>query len=397
MACSFEVIPLLVTSNDSATIAVGLSVAMLLPGDRRALMGTAPKASRRSRGSVTIEDVARAASVSAMTVSRVINKERNVREETRRSVLEAIKALRYSPNTAARSLAAGDATHIGLLYSNPSAAYLSLFLVGALEASRKAGVHLVIEPCLDDEASQRQAARHLASAKVEGVVLPPPLSESGAILTELALAKIPVVTVAMGEVYPNMLNVRMDDFKAAGEITDHLISLGHRRIGLIRGYPGHSATIHRERGFRAAIEAAGLSSEQMPVEQGYFTFRSGLIAAERMLDAPQPPTAIFASNDDMAAAAISVAHRRGLAIPGDLSVAGFDDTPMATTVWPELTTVRQPVSEMAAAAMELLLSNLRGRRRGTPPARSDCVLEHELVIRESTGAPVAFAGKSLSS
>src|SRR5438270_13529446 len=229
------------TSDDSATITGGVSVAMLFAGDRRPLMGTSPKASRRSRGSVTIEDVARAASVSAMTVSRVINKEKNVREETRRSVLLAIEELRYSPNTAARSLAAGEATHIGLLYSNPSAAYLSLFLVGALEASRKAGVHLVIEPCLEDETSQREAARHLAGANVEGVVLPPPLSESVAILTELALAEIPVVTVAMGEVYPNLLNVRMDDFKAAAEITDHLIALGHQRIGLIRRYPVHVA------------------------------------------------------------------------------------------------------------------------------------------------------------
>jgi LacI family transcriptional regulator len=360
---------------------------MLFAGDRRPLMGTSPKASRRSRGSVTIEDVARVASVSAMTVSRVINKEKNVREETRRSVLEAIKELRYSPNTAARTLAAGDATHIGMLYSNPSAAYLSLFLVGALEASRAAGVHLVIEPCSDDDASQREAARHLASANVEGVVLPPPLSESGAILSELAREEIPVVTVAMGQVHPNVLNVRMDDFKAAAEITEHLISLGHRRIGLIRGYPGHIATQDRERGFGAAIAAAGLSIEEMPVEQGYFTFRSGLTAAERLLDRPNPPTAIFASNDDMAAAAISVAHRRGLAIPGDLSVVGFDDTPVATAVWPELTTIRQPVSEMAAAAMELLLTSLRGRRRGAAPAASDCVLEHELIIRESTGAP----------
>jgi LacI family transcriptional regulator len=329
-----------------------------------------------------------------MTVSRVINTEKNVRDKTRERVLEAIKDLRYSPNTAARSLAAGEASHIGLLYSNPSAAYLSLFLVGALEASRKAGAHLVIEPCSDEEASQRQAARHLAGANVEGVILPPPLSESVAILTELALAEIPVVTVAMGEVYPNLLNVRMDDFKAAAEITNHLISLGHKRIGLIKGYPGHIASQDRERGFRAALQAAGLPSDQMPVEQGYFTFRSGLTAAERLLDRANPPTAIFASNDDMAAAVISVAHRRGLAIPGDLSVVGFDDTPMATTVWPELTTVRQPVSEMAAAAMELLLAGLRTQRGGSPAARCDQVLQHELIVRESTGAPVAIAGKS---
>jgi len=144
------------------------------------------KPSRRSRGSVTIEDVARAAGVSAMTVSRVINKEPNVRDETRQNVLETIERMNYSPNTAARNLAAGEATHIGLLYSNPSAAYLSQFLVGALEAARESGCHLVIEACSStSEAEQREVARRFAQADAEGVILPPPLSESVPILSEL--------------------------------------------------------------------------------------------------------------------------------------------------------------------------------------------------------------------
>lgn len=323
-----------------------------------------------------------------MTVSRVINKEKNVREATRERVLNAIEELRYSPNVAARSLAAGEATHIGLIFSNPSAAYLSLFLVGALEAARKAGAHLVIEPCEStDEESQREVARHLASAHVEGVILPPPLSESVPILSELALADIPAVTVAMGKLCPNALNVRMDDFKAAREITEHLLDLGHRRIGFIKGHPQQIASAERERGFRAAIESAGIKRGDAPMEQGFFTFRSGLDAAEKLLDLPSRPTAIFASNDDMAAAVISVAHRRGLEVPDDLSVVGFDDTAMASTVWPELTTVRQPVSEMAAAAMELLLSDLRLRDRLHDDDRQERVLEHQLVIRGSSGPP----------
>ena len=153
------------------------------------------RSSRRSRGTVTIEDVARSAGVSAMTVSRVINKEKNVRDKTRVRVLEAIEQLRYSPNMAARSLAAGDATHIGLLYSNPSAAYLSQFLVGALDGARKAGCHLVIEACEgEDEASQVQAARHIATADVEGVILPPPLSES---VPSHSTAPIPILREAL--------------------------------------------------------------------------------------------------------------------------------------------------------------------------------------------------------
>jgi LacI family transcriptional regulator len=125
----------------------------------------------------------------------------------------------------------------------------------------------------------------------------------------------------------------------------------------------------------------------MPIEQGYFTFRSGLEAAERLLKRPNAPTAIFASNDDMAAAVISVAHRRGLHVPGDLTVVGFDDTAPATTVWPELTTIRQPVSDMAAAALELLLADLRHRRRGAGGLSQEAVLKHKLIIRESSGPP----------
>ena len=346
------------------------------------------KPSRRSRGSVTIEHVARRAGVSAMTVSRVINDGKNVRDRTRERVLEAIKHLRYSPNTAARSLAAGEATHIGLLYSNPSAAYLSQFLVGALDGARRAGCHLVIEACESaDDAGRAAAARRVAEADVEGVILPPPLSESVPILTELAIAEIPVVTVAMGSLYQNPINVRMDDCQAALEITRYLLSLGHRRISMIKGHPDQTASAERERGFRLAVEEARLGDEDVHFEQGFFTYRSGLEAAERLLDLPSPPTAIFASNDDMAAAVVGLAHRRGLDVPRDLSVAGFDDTSLATTMWPELTTIRQPVSGMAAAALDILLATLRTRRSGDSPAPSERILPHELVIRESCGPP----------
>jgi LacI family transcriptional regulator len=348
-------------------------------------MGASPKASRRSRGSVTIEDVARAAGVSAMTVSRVINKEPNVRDETRQSVLETIERMNYSPNTAARSLAAGEATHIGLLYANPSAAYLSQFLVGALEAARRSGCHLVIEACeSESEAEQRDVARRFAQADAEGVILPPPLSESVPILKELEAAGTPVVTVAMGKLYPNALNVRIDDFAAAREMTEYLIKLGHRHIGLIKGHPDQIASAERERGFMAAVAEAGLRKSDIAVEQGYFTFRSGLEAAEKLLKRKRRPTAIFASNDDMAAAVVSVAHRRGLDVPRDLSVVGFDDTAPATTVWPELTTIRQPVSAMAAAALQLLLADLKVSRRGRS-GNQEVILDHDLIVRESSG------------
>jgi LacI family transcriptional regulator len=348
------------------------------------------KPSRRSRGTITIEDVARAAGVSAMTVSRVINSGKNVRESTRVAVLEAVRNLNYSPNTAARSLAAGEATHIGLLYANPSAAYLSQFLIGALHAARRAGAHLVIESCESEDADeQAEVTRRFATSDVEGVVLPPPLSESQPILAELAAIGIPVVTVAMGLPQEDSLNVRIDDYAAAGEMTRHLLELGHRHIGFIKGHPNHIASHDRARGFMDALKDYGVDPHTAPIEQGYFTYRSGLTASERLLSRPKPPSAIFASNDDMAAATVSVAHRRGLVVPDDLSVVGFDDTALATSVWPELTTVKQPISAMAEAALELLLADLRGRRAGTPRRRTERVLEHALIVRESSGAPAA--------
>ena len=345
------------------------------------------KLSRRRRGVTTIEDVARAAGVSAMTVSRVINNGKNVRETTRAAVLEAIESLNYSPNTAARSLAAGHATHIGLLYANPSAAYLAQFLIGSLHAARSGGVHLIIESCeSEDPDEQAEVTRRFANSDVEGVVLPPPLSESRPIMAELEDFGIPIATVA-GAPKDGDLNVRIDDHAAAMEMTRYLLDLGHRNIGFIKGHPNHIASHDRHRGFCDALTEAGIDCDKAPCEQGYFSYRSGLTAGERMLARSDRPTAIFASNDDMAAATISVAHRMGLTVPDDISIVGFDDTALATSVWPELTTVKQPISAMAEAALELLIADLRSHPRGTPRKFTERVLSHAMIIRESSGPP----------
>jgi LacI family transcriptional regulator len=346
------------------------------------------KPSRRGRGVTTIEDVASAAGVSAMTVSRVINQGKNVRISTREAVLEAIERLNYSPNTAARSLAAGHATHIGLLYANPSAAYLAQFLIGALHAARSAGIHLVIESCESEDADeQAEVTRRFATSDVEGVVLPPPLSESQPIMAELDAMGISFVTVAMGAPREDSLNVRIDDHAAAVEMTRYLLELGHRNIGFIKGHPNHVASHDRYRGFCDALDEAGIDSGKAPAEQGYFSYRSGLAAGERLLVGADRPTAIFASNDDMAAATVSVAHRMGLVVPDDISIVGFDDTALATSVWPELTTVKQPIAAMAEAAVELMIADLRKRRGGATHKFTERVLSHAMIIRESSGIP----------
>lgn len=349
------------------------------------------RSTRRRQGSATVQDVARAAGVSAMTVSRVVNGGSNVREETRKSVLAAIEKLNYRPNTAARTLAAGEATQIGLLYSNPSAAYLSQFLIGALEGARRAGSHLVLEPCEGESADeQAEATRQFAGAEVQGVILPPPLSESAPVQAELAAAGIPWVAIAMGRQGPSTLNVRIDDYEAALGMTRHLIELGHRDIAFIKGHPNQVASAERFRGFVAAMEGAGCDPASLKVEQGYFTYRSGIVAAERILSGASRPTAIFASNDDMAAAAVGVAHRQGLHIPEDLSIVGFDDTAIATNVWPELTTIRQPIADMAETAVAMLLKRLR--QRSIRDEAADEVLPYELIVRESSGPPPGRKG-----
>lgn len=345
------------------------------------------KASRKSRGGATIDDVARAAGVSAMTVSRVINLKQNVRESTRDAVLKAIGELNYSPNAAARSLAAGETLHLGLLYANPSAAYLSQFLVGALEGARRLGAQLVLESCMSEIADERaESARKFIESGVDGLILPPPLSDSAAVHDEVSRADVAAVTVATGLPKHGSLNVRIDDRAAAREMTEYLIGLGHRRIGFIRGHPDISASAERYLGFVDALQGAGIDADDAPVEQGFFTYRSGLEAAERLIARKSGVTAIFASNDDMAVATVNVAHRAGLDVPGDLSVVGFDDTAPATTVWPELTTIRQPISGMAEAAVETLVAALRGDLR-ISEGPAERVLAHELIIRDSAGAP----------
>jgi LacI family transcriptional regulator len=347
---------------------------------------TDTRTSRRQRNAPTINDVARHAGVSPMTVSRVINGEQVVKAETRAKVEEAIKALNYAPSAAARSLAGGDETRIGLLYSNPSSSYLSEFLVGSLDQASRSGIDLVVEKW-DEQTSVQSVVDHLLRGRIDGVVLPPPLCDLEEMVEALAAADIPAVAVATGRPPSDLSAVSIDDRQAAYEMTRHLIALGHARIGFIRGNPNQTASARRFEGYVAALQEAGLAIEDELIAQGYFTYRSGLDAAEHILSLIDPPTAIFASNDDMAAATVAIAHRNGLDVPGDLTVCGFDDSSLATTIWPELTTIRQPISAMSRAAVELLVRRVKGRRGQKTGEAEHLVLDHALIRRQSDAAP----------
>ena len=351
-------------------------------------VSTPPKSStrtaRRVRSAPTISDVARHAGVSPMTVSRVINGEASVRPSTRETVKAAIAALNYAPNPAARSLAGARQLRVAMLYSNPSAGYLSEFLLGSLDQASRSDVQIVVEKCELGDHEMEVAAQVVASG-IDGVVLPPPLCESEPLLDLFAKAGVPTVSVATGRPAADMLAIRIDDRAAALTMTRHIMSLGHRRIGFIMGNPNLTASARRFSGYKAALEEAGIAVDPELIVQGLYTYRSGLDAAEQLLDRADPPTAIFSSNDDMAAATVAVAHRRGLDVPGDLTVCGFDDTTLSTAIWPELTTIHQPIADMARAAVELLVAVLR--HKDGEVADRHLLLDYTFIRRQSDAPP----------
>jgi LacI family transcriptional regulator len=334
------------------------------------------------RGVVTIHDVARHAGVSSMTVSRVMNGQKYVSDVMRRKVNAAIAELNFKPNLTARSLS--SAVRVGALYSNPNSSNLGAFLMGAFRQSGASGCQFLIEPGVTEEEALEGLER-LIEAGIGGVILPPPLCDSERILERVRKAGILPLAFATAAPRSDISAIVVDDYKSAWLMTRHLIALGHRSIGFIRGDPKHSPSHRREEGFRAAMADADLQLDEVYVADGMFTYRSGLDAARGLLLLDPRPTAIFASNDDMAAAVSAVAHGLGLSLPRDLSIAGFDDAPIASTVWPELTTIRQPISSMAGTAVAMLSEQVRNVRNGS----SVDVQHHQevltLVERASTG------------
>lgn len=352
-----------------------------------AALGTSVKIRANKQPGATIKDVARKAEVSAMTVSRVLNGEPNVRPATRERVQAAIGELNYRPNLSARNLARANTCFIGLLYDNPSAGYSSELLIGALNQCRKLGYHLVLESCGGSETERVEAVENLlGSSQFHGLIIPPPLCDRPELLATVEAAGIPFVRIAPHVDRERGMCVSTDDRAAARRMTEHLIQLGHRRIGFIKGPKDHGASHERYEGYRDALAAAAIDPDDALVVEGRFTYRSGLECAERLLGLRVRPTAIFASNDDMAAAVVALAHKYNLEIPGDLSVAGFDDTHTAVTVWPQLTTVRQPIPEMAARAVEIL-ADLLDERPQEPGADPATQIRSTVIKRASSAAP----------
>ena len=340
----------------------------------------------RKQSVATLSDVAKLAGVSPMTVSRVINGEASVRAANRDKVNAAVSALNYVPNQAARHLAGSELIRIGVLYSNPSANYLNELLVGVLNQASLSHVQLVVEKCEADD-HEDEVASNLIASGIDGIILPPPFCDSARLLNLVVQSSTPAVTIACGLPDRRVSAVSIDDFQAAFEMTQHIMALGHQRIGFIVGHPNQTASARRLAGYRAAMSGAGLEVPDELIAQGMFNYRSGLDAAEILLGQEQRPSAIFASNDDMAAATVAIAHRLGLDVPGDLTVAGFDDAALATTIWPQLTTVHQPITDMAGRAVELLVRQIGADRNGEPVPCEHVVMEFSLIRRQSDAAP----------
>ncbi|PCI51753.1 MAG: LacI family transcriptional regulator [Alphaproteobacteria bacterium] len=330
---------------------------------------------------IRLEDVARKAGVSMKTVSRVVNGEPNVRANTQEKVLEAIKLMNYRPNASARSLAGNRSYLVGLLYGDVSPAYLFEVQNGALKAGNETHYGLVLHPCetVEDDVSG-DVADFLKQSRVDGLILTPPISDNMALIRLLDAEKIPYVRLSPMDSDMGM-TVSIDEKQAAAEMMKHLLDLGHRRIGFIKGPMAHGASRWRYESYKASLEKTGIIFNPALVADGDFSFDSGKIAAEKLLSGGNPPTAIFASNDNMAAGVIHTAFERGLQIPRDISIAGFDDAPLARQLWPSLTTIHQPMRGMGHMAMAQLLTMIRGDDCAGP---EQSILNYELIIRAST-------------
>ncbi len=325
--------------------------------------------------------MARLAGVSIKTVSRVFNREPNVRPATRDKVLAAAESLNYRPNLSARQLASNLTFVVGMLYDNPNGDYITAVQDGSLQACREYGYNLLINPCRADPDTLVDEVIGL-QRQVDGFLVLQPLSDLQR-LNELLLDNgIPCVRVSQRP-FDGFPWVSVADEEAADQMTEYLVQLGHRRIGFIMGHPDHGQSHDRLAGYRRALDRHGIDLDDDLVEQGHFDYESGYSCARNLLSSPAPPTAIFASNDPMAMGVLSAAHETGLDVPRDLSVAGFDDSPLARHAWPPLTTVRQPIVEVARLATEVLMKRLRGE----PEGASHHCLQAELVRRPSTAAP----------
>ena len=345
---------------------------------RRPAAAPAPKGGEQT---VTLERVAQVAGVSPATVSRILNGTAVVSDAKKRAVDTAIRRLAYVPNPVARGLAGGRTLSIGVITQSIDSPFYGITLRGIEEQLHAAGYSPLFVSGDWDADEEARCIELLRGRRVDGIiVLTGRLSDRA--LRACAKA-LPVVVTGRSLKAPGLMSLSFDNFEGGRLATHHLLVLGHRRIAFITGDPGHPDASERLRGYRAALEAAGLAFDPALVMPGLFDEASGQAAAERLLDSRQPFTAIFAANDQMAMGARLALHRRALRVPRDVSLIGFDDLPISRFVVPPLTTVHQPAYELGELAATTMLRLLGGTApTGALPAP-------RLITRDSTRALAA--------
>ncbi len=329
----------------------------------------------------TINDVARAAGVSKKTVSRVINRSALLKQDTRKKVEAVIAELGYVPNPQARALALRRNFLLGLLHDNPNAQTVLNFQEGVLDAIRDTEFALVVRPVDRHSPKMLEDIRHfLEQQRLYGVLILPPISENdelAALCREMGCGYVRMGSAPLDD---EEHIVASNDREMVESAVDYLVESGHRRIGIIKGPEGFRSALERSEGFMAAMRKHGLAVPAELVAQGTYRFESGLDAAGQLLDREQRPTAIFCSNDEMAAGALHAARQRKVSVPADLSIIGFDDSPIAAHIWPPLTTVGWPIREMAKAAALKLVAPADERAQ-------DYIFPARLVQRQSVAPP----------
>ncbi len=343
----------------------------------------------RKSGQPTINDVARLAGVSKKTVSRVINQSPLLNGETRDRVQAVIADIGYIPNPQARALALRRNFLIALIHDNPNAQMVLGVQQGLLEVLRDTEFELLVHP-VDRGAPdmQEEVRRFLERQRPYGVMLLPPISENDALAALCAQIGCRYVRMGSAPFDDARHMVSSNDREAVRGAVEHLLAAGHRRICMIAGPHGFRSAHERQLGYEDAIEAAGIGVQRTWIAQGDYTFDSGMRAAERLLDLSPRPTAIFSSNDEMAAGALHVARQRGLDVPDDLSIIGFDDTSIASHLWPPLTTVRWPIATMARAAALKLIGDDDGDGDEEGDDGNDLLFVSTLIRRASVSKPL---------
>jgi LacI family transcriptional regulator len=335
------------------------------------------------RGRATIRDIADLAGVSIATVSRVLNDRPDVAPETRENVLQVVREHGFSTNRGARGLSSGRTGMVGLTLPRVADAYFGPILSGAAEALYERDMRIVLAPTLHDHAREVSLLERLMRGTTDGAILMLP-EESAEELRTLQRQGFPFVVVDPREPPPDGIAcVAAMHAAGAKQAVEHLLELGHRRIGAIAGAPGWYATEERLAGFRAALAGAGILLDPQLIVYSDWSIPRGTDGAEQLLSLPEPPTAIFGFNDNVAIGALNAARARGLSVPDDLSVVGFDDTEPAMIVTPHLTSVRQPLAEMGRMGVSLLLRLIEGQR--VDALRLE--LATKLVVRDSTAPP----------